>query len=86
MDGGLHRQLPLLEILGRSAMPPAIGSQVRMTVGRDMAFINMFQLNVPRFPVGQKLATGVQVMKSGLPVRTLLLQMLLELEQPRMNR
>ena len=86
MDGSLDSQSPLVEVPERSAMPLAMRSQLVLTVGRHMVGFDALQRNASRFPVRQKLVRGVHIMQSALPIRTFLLQMLLEPEQPWMNR
>jgi hypothetical protein len=67
-------------------MPLQIQAQLVLTIRRNVNRIDAFQRYGSRFPVRNELAAGVHVVKSCLPIRTFLLQMLLKFYQPWMNR
>jgi len=56
----------------------AVPTQLVLTVGCDVTGIDTFQRDGSRLPVREELAAGMHVMKSGLPIGALLLQMLLK--------
>jgi len=63
-----------------------ISSQREFAVSTDMLGFHLLKREALRFQVRQKLAASAKVAQSGPGIRAFLLQMLLQPQQPGMNR